>query len=348
MPPVETPEGSFAAALAEARRADAETEAGNIRDLAGRQFIEGLTGVRGQGVVKKPMNEARVMEAEQQRQAAKERWARITSEQQRGSAYEEQVRQLREGGLLRAKQIEEEIKLKRDIFNAQQAQAAAKAAQGAMPKPAKQPKQPKAPSASQSWGGSVIDSPAGEIRPGAKFSELPMQIRVKNHQDMVAKAEAWGNAINAYSDLKGKLQEFLANPNPDTKARLAGPALQAATSATSALGQGVMQDNERRAQFEALGITGTDTASWGAWIDRAMGDANAAKRFTQRLEDATARAHTALNTSARARGYDVGKSAPATVKVKVIDRDSKKFGQVIDVDDETARSLVEHGAGELQ
>lgn len=167
-------------------------------------------------------------------------------------------------------------------------------------------------------------------------ASTPKDVRIASAKKVREASAAWGIATSAMNDLESAMREFQKNPGVGARSMLFAPALTAAGAVNAAIGQGAMSDAEKQAQFEALGINLSDTASVKALLEKDP------EGFVRRILGAKKIARGAVAAQARAYGYDPKPSAtevkgpPPAAQVTVRE---KKTGRTKKLDPKVAASL---------
>lgn len=137
------------------------------------------------------------------------------------------------------------------------------------------------------------------------------ELKLEGAKKVREKSAQWGQVVTGLDALETALARFVANPTPENKGLLYGPALTAAGSTNAAIGQGAMSQEEKAAQFQALGIS-LDAGGVEAAIKRAFGDPDAAKEVLSRVRQMKALAKSSVDSAARAYHYSAAApQAPA-------------------------------------
>lgn len=162
--------------------------------------------------------------------------------------------------------------------------------------------------------GSGVPAQADEVQFGSdtyKYDGPPVskELKLEGAKKVREKSAQWGQVVTGLDALETALARFVADPSPENKGLLYGPALTAAGSTNAAIGQGAMSQEEKAAQFQALGIT-LDAGGVEAAIKRAFGDKTAAAEVLSRVRQMKGLAKSSVDSAARA--YHYSSSHPAT------------------------------------
>jgi len=168
------------------------------------------------------------------------------------------------------------------------------------------------------------------------------ELKLEGAKKVREKSAQWGQVVTGLESLETALARFVADPSPENKGLLYGPALTAAGSTNAAIGQGAMSQEEKAAQFQALGIT-LDAGGVEAAIKRAFGDKTAAAEVLSRVRQMKGLAKASVDSAARAYHYSSSAAkapgaAPASGMVTVIDAET---GQPLQVTSAEAKTLID-------
>lgn len=193
--------------------------------------------------------------------------------------------------------------------------AGAKAAPKGVGKPAVAPKPAKLPP--PEFKSDKV--PFGDEELTAEFPpEFPKELKLDSAKKAREAAGKWATTLEGLNQLESALRRFAQNPTAANAKLLEGPALSAAGATNAALGQGAMSQDEKRAQFDALGINMMDVDQFRNIVKSALGNKQAAEAMLARVQQMKGLARNSVAAQVHGSGYKFGAKAAGEAEGDVV------------------------------